>query len=258
MPWSYFDYRTLPYLITFSFRLLNIFHVGILFQTSLISLPVNKTMAKLTKNRLRKLLAKFKHCLHLRPTPPTPFRFLDLPGEIRNIIYRHVLTYKKSSASYYAPDRPRLPYTLDLGPNILLACKRTFEEGSSILYGENFFHVHPSFLTKSIMPAMTRTEIDHPHIISKVRRFHTEVCLNSGPYHSPRQLKEAFSGMDDLEIHVFQTIDGEFGTWLLEAYTEIRRVRRARVYGYIDKELARRLERCMQSDEGVEHGPWEW
>lgn len=56
------------------------------------------------------------------------FRFLDLPGELRNMIYRGLLVIG-------APSPPSL--FPQIYPQTLSTCKKINEEGSSILYGDN-------------------------------------------------------------------------------------------------------------------------
>ena len=61
----------------------------------------------------------------------------DLPGEVRNQIYRILLVNDR----YVDTEAHRLGRALrtDLLPVILRVCKRVYKEVSSILYGENLF-----------------------------------------------------------------------------------------------------------------------
>lgn len=93
-----------------------------------------------------------------QPTDPEVFRFLDLPAEIRNKIYRILLVYHEpvvlKSASEINDDIYRNPevYVTRLGmsPQICRTSKTVACECFAVLYGDNTFHFtndHPiSFL----------------------------------------------------------------------------------------------------------------
>lgn len=63
--------------------------------------------------------------------PPNPFRFLDLPGELRNHIYRHALV----SANTFTI-KLQFPST---DTSLLRVNKQILAEASTIFYQENIF-----------------------------------------------------------------------------------------------------------------------
>lgn len=60
------------------------------------------------------------------------FRFLDLPPELRNMVYRELLSIKEPSAAGSSPT---------CHPQILRASKEVNEEASGILYGDNVIEI---------------------------------------------------------------------------------------------------------------------
>ncbi len=186
------------------------------------------------------------------------FLFLNLPPEIRNQIFRHLLTHKTPILTYSSNNLgPPSPTLLYLCPDILLACRSIYEEGSSILYGENMFQAHPTFLTDSTFALDPCRPIGYPHLVAQIRRFHIRVRLDCDPYYKPEAVKKAFAGVDDLQVEVFRSSFGLCGYEALEGFAEVRGVRRPKVHGSVDQEFARWLEECMKSDCGMDPGPWE-
>ncbi len=62
----------------------------------------------------------------------------------------------------------------------------------------------------------------------------------------------AFSGVEELEVEVFQASYGTSDFSVLELFQGIRGVGRARVFGRVTRGFATWLERCMESPVGDE------
>lgn len=101
------------------------------------------------------------------PKPPT-IGFLDLPGELRNEIYKHVVVKKTRVVLRFQ----RRLYPLDL--NLLLVNKQVYTEASAICFGYNSFDITmlsvprlETFITKvgaTNLSQIKHLEIDFPMI----------------------------------------------------------------------------------------------
>ncbi|KAI9725189.1 MAG: hypothetical protein M1828_003370 [Chrysothrix sp. TS-e1954] len=83
-----------------------------------------------------------------------PFRFLDLPSDVREMIYKQVLLLERAVEIWPMPSvRPdtfdRKPGAVDamehkhlrktLSPKLLRVCRQVYQEGGDVFYGENEF-----------------------------------------------------------------------------------------------------------------------
>lgn len=142
-------------------------------------------------------------------------RLLSLPAELRNHVWNYVLIHVTKNPS--VPNRLQSGVSEDARErerfcaNILRTCKQINAEGTPILYGENKFLAHPSLLTS--LPSFLL--LTQPHRISLppvtcsraaklIRRFYIHVRLDTDPRFSKRQLEESFTGVEELEVEVFQ------------------------------------------------------
>ncbi len=87
------------------------------------------------------------------------FRFLDLPPEMRNKIYRIVLLRGKTATSYWdlhwqerLPGKPKYQAPDKRGPHILQVNQQIYHEAVTILYGETNFHACANSGTLSTKP----------------------------------------------------------------------------------------------------------
>ena len=175
--------------------------------------------------------------------------FLDLPSEIRNVIYQLLLTHDTPIHAYTFQNlSPRERTCLNLHPTMLLLCHRIHDEASSVLYSCNRFQAHPSWLTDVMFAIYPDRTIMSPRYIAFIRRFHLRVRLDCDPFYTPAKLAKAFSGMDELEIEVFQSSFGTSDYRVLECFSIIRGVKRAKVHGSVKQHFADWLEKVMQSD----------
>jgi len=180
-----------------------------------------------------------------------PFLYLELPGEVRNQILRLLLTHTTPivtrSANQLAP--LKLTY-LHLCPNILVTSWRTYYEGLSILYGENTFQAHPSYLTSMLFAMDPSRTVTASFCVDMIRRFHIRVRLDCDPFYEAEAVKKAFSGADSLEVEIFRSSWGIGGYDALAGYVGVRDVKDARVHGSVGAKFAEWLEGVMQAPPG--------
>ncbi|KAK3984960.1 hypothetical protein QBC44DRAFT_312677 [Cladorrhinum sp. PSN332] len=131
-------------------------------------------------------------------------RLLDLPAELRLMIYRHLLRRPENAAMPASSKNPQLG--LDLA--ILRACRQTFDEGSDVLYSENVWQiqraeqsvrVHKSIDARRGIHGSARPFLEKPLLLAKplllenrrVRRIELDIKIGV-KFHSSRSRMDAF------------------------------------------------------------------
>ena len=167
---------------------------------------------------------------------------LDLPGEIRNQIYHQLLILPPLST----PNPP------PIYPEILQTCRKIHEESKHILYGYNTFIAHANLL--SDMPRLRKCfpTFSYPNLISMIRRYHISVRLDCDPNFSAEKAKEAFTGVEELTIEVFQAQFESSDYKVLKLFEDIRDVKKARIYGSVQAfpDYVDWLKRAIMTAEG--------
>ncbi|KAG0648827.1 hypothetical protein D0Z07_5076 [Hyphodiscus hymeniophilus] len=171
---------------------------------------------------------------------------LDLPGEIRNQIYSHLLILPSHSTPTTLKHHP-------IYPQILHTCQKIYEEARQILYGYNVFIAHPNLL--SGMPRLRKSFVafSSPNLITMIRRYYILVRLDCDPNFTAKKVQEAFTGVDELTLEVFQAQFGGSENQVLKLFEGIRGVKKARIYGSVTAfpDYAGWLERAMMTTEGT-------
>jgi len=181
---------------------------------------------------------------------PTSSSFLSLPGEIRNVILRLLLTHMTPIVIYrFGALKPPKPVTLELHPNILQACRLTYNEGRTILYGENVFQAH-HMLLKGAVFAVDPDQLISFNCTEMVRRFHIRVRADIDAFYLPSQVEAAFDDTEVLEVEVFRSSFEAGGHGALHCFAGVRGVRKAKVHGSVEEQFARWLESCMMITRG--------
>lgn len=179
--------------------------------------------------------------------------FLRLPGEIRNQIYGLLLIAPPPSTPRQLGSNP------PIYPEILRVCRQIHREATDILYGKNIFIAHYSLL--SSLPQLRRWQ--HPvtssGLIAMIKRYHIYVRLDCDPRFTVETARDAFTGMEDLTIEVFQSQFGSSDYTVLRLFEEIRGVKRARVFGSVTAfpEYISWLESAMMSPKGMSVAEYE-
>ncbi|SMQ47480.1 unnamed protein product [Zymoseptoria tritici ST99CH_3D7] len=186
----------------------------------------------------------------------TASRLLLLPAELRNAIWELLLVHT-------IPFPPQRQHNRSFCANILQTCKQINHEATPILYAENTFMAHPSLL--AALPAFLLTPRDRvtlppvvkSRVASLIRRYYIHVRLDVDPRFSQNQVTESFTGVDALEIEVFQAMYGSCDFTTLKMFEDVRGVGKAVVQGSIgDGNYARYLEMCMTSPPGTDIPPF--
>jgi hypothetical protein len=152
--------------------------------------------------------------------------FLDLPGEIRNQIYRRLLIVPPLSTSRLLSNPP-------IYPQILSVCRKVHEEARQILYSCNTFLAHTDLLSGLPRLRLCYDTISSPTLIPLIQRYHIRVRLDCDPNFSLEKATNAFSGVEELTIEVFQAQFGSSDYKVLRLFEGVRGVKRARVYGSV-------------------------
>lgn len=187
--------------------------------------------------------------------------FLDLPLELREQIYTHLLTL--------APSHPTLQ------PAILTACRQTHAEALPILYGHNTFQCHPSLLASFprlydpsaawANPLAPLKPASYPQLsestspgLRLARRWYLKARLDCGPFWGAEEVEGAFTGAEELTVEVWQTMFRECGNEVLRIFEGVRGVRRVRVWGSTTgmEGYVRWLEGAMRSPVGSRLEPY--
>ncbi|KAH8663981.1 hypothetical protein BX600DRAFT_436556 [Xylariales sp. PMI_506] len=156
----------------------------------------------------------------LRNPKPT---FLTLPVELRLEIYDLLLTVQAPDLSCISP----------VHPQILSVCHQTHEEALPFLYRGNMFYAHPSLLTSFPRLRPWYSPVVTNSVLPLIRRFHIRLRLDTDPTFTKETVTKAFSGVEELEVEVWQAMYQGATRDVLTLFEGIRGVKRAVVSGSV-------------------------
>lgn len=136
--------------------------------------------------------------LHRPKGKDCSFPFLQLPGEIRNKIYRLLLknTSQVPSGAYRSSGGPHTK--LSIRASILRVSRQIYHEATPYLYTSNRFNAHPSFLELLPFLADSSRPVSSSRVSSMITRFYIAVRLDNDPFWTGQDLVRAFSGVKEL------------------------------------------------------------
>lgn len=186
---------------------------------------------------------------------------LALPGELRNIIYRLLLTSviptrmrRRMSQSHGSAPQDGLPL-VSIAIALLSTCKQVYAEASPILYSENMFSAHPSLLISLPCLVNPSRQIRTPELGTRIRRWYIGVRLDTDARFKEEDATVAFSGAEELEIDASEAMFRTAGVKNLMLFQGVRGVGRAKVHGSVERNFAAWLERSMMTPIGMEVYP---
>lgn len=175
--------------------------------------------------------------------------FMDLPVEIRLEIYQlllHIPAFDKFA-------RPNDPSAI-VHSNLLLANRQINAEATSLLYSDNMFLAHPTLLASFPRLRNCYGPVKESSVVPRIRRFHLQVRLDCDLPYDRDAVTKSFSGLDELEIDVVQSMFLGVGHRNLHKFEGVRGVRKVRISGSTTgfEDYIRWLENVMMSDVGTE------
>ncbi|KAM0813638.1 hypothetical protein AB5N19_13636 [Seiridium cardinale] len=161
---------------------------------------------------------------HAHRSLPT---FLTLPVELRWEIYTYLLRLLDpiNVSGHSHPTDPKVY------PHIISACRQTYFEAHPMLYRLNIFMAHQSLLTSFPRLRQNYSPVSSSEMASIIRRFKLRVRLDAAPGFTREEATQAFSGLEQVEIEVWQAEYRCAGREVLELFEDIRGVRKAKVSG---------------------------
>lgn len=186
----------------------------------------------------------------------TPQSLFILSGELRNTIYRLLLTspivsnLRRLASNNHLCSSILPSFAIPLSLNILLVSRRTYNEASPIFYTENTFSAHPSLLTSLPCLINPQRPMRAPGLGKRICRWYVNVRLDCDARYDAEALCAAFDGVEELEIEAHEAMFRAAGPDVLLMYAAIRGVKKARVVGSVDATFARWLEGCVMSAPG--------
>lgn len=121
---------------------------------------------------------------HIAPTPDMPLRFLDLPPELRDMIYRLLLPQSKTviqmdlNGSAKTIDRASGEGPIDM--RLFAVCKLVYEEATHVFLGSNIVKIS---LEEFSLPRLFRGR-SQARLIPKLRRIAIQLPLYEARYHN--------------------------------------------------------------------------
>jgi hypothetical protein len=104
-----------------------------------------------------------------------PKGFTDLPGELRNTIYRYLFARKDKDSKFRIPLNSSDPKnSLSRSAQFLRSCKLVHNEACSILYGENTFSFHRHYATRGPYWEPVPKEIGYQDVLHFLRKIGPE------------------------------------------------------------------------------------
>lgn len=178
--------------------------------------------------------------------------FMDLPVEIRLEIYEMLLHVPACGAvARYNNDALAAVHA-----SLLLANRQINAEATSLLYSDNVFLAHPTLLASFPRLRQRYPPVREASVIPRIRRFHVEVRLDCDLPYDRDDVTRSFSGVDELEVEVHQSMYLGAGHKNLHKFEGVRGVKHVQFSGSITgfDEYIEWLKKLMMSEPGTETG----
>lgn len=187
--------------------------------------------------------------------------FFSLPFEIRLEVYTYLLCLAPDSSSRQQSHRHLQLLYHDyhasqsrIHPNILLANRQINYEATYLLYSTNIFIAHPNLLASFPRLRPWYGPLRETAVLPRIRRFHLRLRLDCDLAYDRVAAAKAFSGVDELSIHVAQSEFLGVGCDNLAVLEDVRGVGKVTISGSTTgfEDYILWLQNAMQSAPGCD------
>lgn len=162
---------------------------------------------------------------------PGRSRLLQLPLELRHQIYSYLLHLDTPSTTSAPFPKTRPSAQAIVHPHILLANRQINREATPLLYTDNVFLAHPSLLTSFPRLRPWLPPLREAAVLPKIRRFQVTIRLDCDIPYDADAAAAAFTGLDELTVHVAQWSFMGCADDNLRVLEKVRGVRRVVIFG---------------------------
>ncbi|KAK3626154.1 hypothetical protein LTR22_023275 [Elasticomyces elasticus] len=169
-------------------------------------------------------------------------RLLSLPPELRNLCWSLVLIHDmEQETTRPMQTSTRCDQARRICVNVLRTCRQVWKEATPILYGDNMFLAHttllaalPAFLLRTTPVRVPMPPVKHRRVADMIRRYYLYLRLDTDPRFTRLQAEESFTGVDELEIEVFQSMYGSCDFSVLHLFEGVRGVGKVLIKGSLE------------------------
>ena len=125
-----------------------------------------------------------------------------------------------------------------------------------MLYTKNTYCAHPTQLTSSPFLVNSDRIVHYSRYKSSISRWYISLRLDTDPRIKVDDVTRAFTGVESLEVEVWQAMFGSADTRVLKLFEAVRGVSVARVHGSVSSRYSAWLEQTMMAAVGTKIEPY--
>ncbi|KAF7550917.1 hypothetical protein G7046_g7864 [Stylonectria norvegica] len=179
-----------------------------------------------------------------------PTGLMSLPLEIRLDIYSYLFDMPAYSRHRTCDAK--------VHANVLRVNKQINYEATQFLYSTQTFLAHPNLLASFPRLRAWYDPVKTASVLPRIRKFHVDIRLDCDLPYEEKAVIESFSGLDELDIDIQQSMYLGVGHGNLAKFEGVRGVKKVRIHGSTTgfEEYLLWLEAAMKSEPDAKIEPY--